>query len=277
MRRPSVAGRLARLALIGLALVWSAFPILLVVLSSFKEPRRIFETPPSLIFTPTLKNYERLWLAWPGFFGNMLNSLIITTGATILTIIVSSMAGYVYARYSSRLLTGSAFLMILVRMLPPIVITLPLFPVANLLHLHDTHLLLILLYATFFVSLSTWIMRAFIAQLPRELEEAAVVDGAGLFQTLIRVVLPLAAQGIIASAIFVLIFSWNEYVFALIFTTRIAKTTPLVLSEILGTAEGVEWGVLFAGATLQLLPLLVMVLALQRYIVAGLTAGAVKS
>ncbi|HET6466754.1 MAG TPA: carbohydrate ABC transporter permease, partial [Geminicoccaceae bacterium] len=272
-----LSGRLGRLALIGLALLWSGFPILLVVISSFKQPRQIFELPPSFVFTPTLQNYVRLWNVWPDFFSNMLNSLVITVGATILTIVISSMAGYVYARHANRRLTGSAFFMIFVRMLPPIVITLPLFPVANRLGMHDTHLLLILLYATFYVSLSTWIMRAFIAELPRELEEAAFVDGATLAQTLIRIVLPLAAPGIIASAIFVLVFAWNEYIFALIFTTRAAKTTPLVIAEMLGTVEGVEWGVLFAAATVQLLPLLVMVVALQRFVIAGLTAGAVKS
>ncbi len=277
MRRPSRAGRIGRLALVGLAMLWSGFPIFLVVISSFKEPRRIFEVPPSFVFTPTLQNYTRLWQVWPDLFGNMLNSLIITTGATLLTVVVSSLAGYVYARYSTRLLTGSAFFMIFVRMLPPIVITLPLFPVVSWLRLHDTHIVLILLYSAFFVSLGTWIMRAFIAQLPRELEEAAFVDGASLWQTLRMVVLPLAAQGIIASAIFVLIFAWNEYIFALVFTTRSAKTTPLVIAEMLGTAEGVEWGVLFAAATIQLLPLLIMVVALQRFIVAGLTAGAVKN
>jgi multiple sugar transport system permease protein len=230
----------------------------------------------AVLFTPTLDSYYRLGELWPAFFPNMRNSLIITTGATILTVVVTSMAGYVYARYSSRLLTGSAFFMIFVRMFPPIIITLPLFPVVNLLGLSDTHFLLIVLYASFFVSLGTWIMRAFIEQIPRELEEAAFVDGANLFQTLTRVILPLAAQGIVASSIFVLVFSWNEFIFALIFTTRTAKTAPLIISEMLSTADGVEWGILFAAATIQLVPVLVFVIAVQRYVVAGLQAGAVK-
>jgi multiple sugar transport system permease protein len=119
-------------------------------------------------------------------------------------------------------------------------------------------------------------MRAFIEQIPRELEEAAFVDGADLFKTLTRVILPLAAQGIVASSIFVLVFSWNEFIFALIFTTRVAKTAPLIISEMLSTADGVEWGILFAAATIQLLPVLVFVIAVQRYVVAGLQAGAVK-
>ena len=268
--------RAVRLLLILIAVVWSGFPIFLVVMSSFKDVREIFAVPPSFVFTPTLDSYRRLGQLWPAFYPNMLNSLIITTGATVLTVVVTSMAGYVYARYSSGLLTGSAFFMIFARMFPPIIITLPLFPAVNLLGLSDTHVLLIVLYATFFVSLGTWIMRAFIEQIPRELEEAAFVDGADLFKTLTRVILPLAAQGIVASSIFVLVFSWNEFIFALIFTTRVAKTAPLIISEMLSTADGVEWGILFAAATIQLLPVLVFVIAVQRYVVAGLQAGAVK-
>jgi multiple sugar transport system permease protein len=153
----------------------------------------------------------------------------------------------------------------------------PLFPVLNALRLNDTHTLLILLYAAFYVSLGTWIMRAFVAKLPVELEEAAAVDGAGLLAILWRVVLPLVVPGIVAVAIFVVVFAWNEYVFALIFTTRNAKTAPVVIGEMLGTVEGVQWGVIFAAATVQLVPVLALVTALQRYLVAGLTAGAVKS
>lgn len=265
-----------RLFLIAVAVLAATFPIFLVVLSSFKPPRQIFEVPPSLFFEPTLESYIRLWETWPGFFTNLKSSLIVTLGATTLTIAVSSLAGYVYARYAGRLLTLSAFFMVLVRMLPPIIIALPLFPVVSWLHLNDTHAILILLYATFFVSLSTWIMRAFIALIPVELEESAVIDGATLRQRLLRVVLPLAAQGMVAAAIFVVVFAWNEYTFALIFTTRDAKTTPLVLAEILSTAEGVEWGVLFAAASIQLVPVLLLVVLMQRFLVAGLTAGSVK-
>jgi multiple sugar transport system permease protein len=176
--RVSARAKLGRLALAALAVIWSGFPILLVVSASFKPPRDIFAIPPTLVFVPTLENYARLAEAWPGFFANMLNSLIITAGGTLVTTLCAFLAGYVYSRFASRLLTLSAFFMIVVRMLPPIIVTLPLFPLINWLRLNDTHLVLILLYATFFVSLSTWIMKAFIDQLPRELEEAAYVDGA---------------------------------------------------------------------------------------------------
>jgi multiple sugar transport system permease protein len=267
----------ARLALILLAVAWSLLPIALVVLASIKPPRDIFETPPRLVFAPTAANYLRLWTNAPEFFRNLANSLVVTVGATLVTVALSSLAGYVYARCVSRLLAASGLFMIVVRMLPPIVIVLPLFPTMNALGLHDTRTLLVLLYATFYVSLGTWIMRAFIQRLPRELEEAAFVDGAGLGTVLWKVVLPLAGQGLVAVSVFVTVFAWNEYVFALVFTTRDAKTAPLVIGEMLGTADGVEWGVLFAAATVQLLPVLVAVMLLQRYIIAGLTAGAVKS
>jgi len=271
-------GRAAiRAALIALALFWSAFPIALVVLSSFKPPSEIFAVPPTFVFTPTLDNYATLWREHGAFFRALASSLVVTLGTTVLVIAASTLAGYVYARYRNRILSGTAFGLLAARMLPPIIVTVPLFPVLNALRMNDTHTLLVLLYAAFYVSLVTWVMRAFVAKLPVELEEAAAVDGAGVASILWRVVLPLVVPGVIAVAIFVVVFAWNEYVFALIFTTRNAKTAPVVIGEMLGTVEGVQWGVIFAAATVQLVPVLALVIALQRYLVAGLTAGAVKS
>ncbi|MEZ5905824.1 MAG: carbohydrate ABC transporter permease [Geminicoccaceae bacterium] len=267
------AGKLAALALIA---IWSGLPILIVVLSSFKPPREILAFPPKLLFSPTFETYRALIVRWPEFFDAVRNSLIVTTGATLLTVVATTLAGYVYARVRSRKLAASAFLMIVIRMVPPIVVTLPLFPVVNWLRLNDTHTVLILLYATFFVSLNTWIMKAFIDQIPIELEEAAIIDGAGVWQILRHVIVPLAAQGMIAASTFVLIFSWNEFLFAFIFTTTEAKTAPLILSEMVGAVDGVEWGVLFAAATLQLLPILIFVIAVQKYVIAGMTAGSLK-
>jgi multiple sugar transport system permease protein len=265
-----------RILIIGLGVVWSAFPIFMVASSSFKNHVDIFAVPPRFIFTPTLDNYRRLFTDWPEFFDGLLNSVIVTVGATLLTAIVSLLAGYAYSRFHSRLLTASAFFMILVRMLPPIVVTIPLFPVVNQFQLNDTHAFLIVLYAAFFVSLSTWIMKSFIDQIPRELEEAAEVEGASIFQRLTKIILPLSVHGMVAACVFVVVFSWNEYMFALVFTSSAARTAPLVLAEISGSLEGVQWGVLFAAATVQLAPVLIFVVLVQKYIVTGLTAGAVK-
>lgn len=276
-RRPSFVARCARLALATVVTVWCGAPIVLVVLSSFKQPAQIFEVPPSLIFAPTLDNYRLLWKQSPEFFRGLASSLTVTIGVTLLALFASLCSGYVYARYRSLALDASAFAVLVVRMMPPIVVTVPLFPIANAFALNDTHLLLVLLYAAFYVSLGTYIMRAFIAQLPVELEEAAAVDGAGLPAILVRIVLPLAVQGLVALALFVIVFAWNEYLFAMIFTTREAKTAPVVIGEMLGTVEGVQWGPIFAATTIQLLPIVALVIALQRFLVAGLTAGAVKS
>jgi multiple sugar transport system permease protein len=265
-----------RLVLLLLVLAWSAFPILLVILASFKPARIIFDIPPRFLFAPTLENYRLLLRAWPEFFPRLGNSLIVTVGTTVLTVVASALAGYVYARYRGGLLAASAFFMVVIRMLPPIVITLPLFPVVNWLGIMDTYSVLIVLYATFFVSLGTWIMKTFVDQIPQELEEAAFVDGASLWQTLRQVILPLTVPGMIASSVFVLVYAWNEFLFAFIFTTTRAKTAPLLLSEMLGSVTGVDWGAVFAAATIQLVPVLAFVILVQKYLIAGLTAGSVK-
>lgn len=279
MRTESMRRRVAacaRAAVILLAILWSAFPIFLLVSSSFKRPSDIFSVPVRLAFEPTFGNYVRLWRDWPVFFDGLLNSLIVTAGATLLTIVASALAGWVLSRCAGKYITGSAFALIVLRLLPPIVITLPLFPVANLLGLNDTRILLVLLYATFFVSLGTWIMKAFFDQIPRELEEAAANDGASLRQTLQHITMPLGVPGMIAAGVFVFIHAWNDYLFAFIFTTSRAKTAPVVLSEIMGSATGVDWGVLFAGASIQLVPIAIFVIVVQKYLIAGLTAGSVK-
>lgn len=257
-------------------LIWSVGPIALIVSSSFKPERDIFATPPRLAFTPTLAHYADLVHKWPDFFAGLLNSLMITSGATLTAVAVSTLAAYAYSRHRGRLLGASAFFLIFIRLIPPIIITLPLFPLVNYLRLNDTHLVLIVLYATFFVSLGTFIMRTFIDQIPVELDEAAKVDGARDIQIVTRIIVPLAAQGMIAVAVFVIVYSWNEFLFAFIFTTTRAKTAPLALSEMLGASESVDWGVLFAASTIQLVPILTFIILAQRHLIAGLTAGATK-
>jgi multiple sugar transport system permease protein len=257
-------------------LFWSLFPIAFIVMSSLKPGQEIFAVPPVYVFEPTFEHYVSLWRRWGMFFDGLLNSTIITAGATALAIITSTCAGYVYSRNSSRLLNGSVVFLIVVRLIPPIVVTLPLFPIVNALNLNDTHIVLMVLYATFFVSLGTVLMRTFIDQIPRELDEAAEMDGAGRFTILRRVVVPLAAPGILAIAVFVVVFAWNEFLFAFIFTATNAKTAPLVISEMLGSIDGVDWGILFAASTVQLAPVLLFVVLMNRYLVAGLTAGATK-
>src|SRR5262249_40140195 len=152
-------------------------------------------------------------------FTGLANSLIVTIGATLLAVSVSTLAGYAYSRFRHKALAASAFFLIFIRLIPPIVITLPLFPAVNALGLNDTHFILIVLYATFFVSLGTLVMRTFIDQIPKEIDEAAHIDGATRLQILWRLILPLSAQGMVAVAVFVIVYAWNEFLFAFIFTT----------------------------------------------------------
>ena len=275
MRRPAWVRCFRHLAL-AVVLIWSMAPVLIIVLFSFRQPRDIFTWPIALFSPPTLANYAGLWRRWPEFRDDLFNSTIVTAGATILTVAASLLAGYAYSQFRGRWLTGSAFLTILVRLYPPIVVSLPLFPVANALGLNDTWTVLILLYASFYVSLGTWIMKAAIDQIPRSLDEAARVDGAGVVGILRHVVIRLAAPGMVAVAVFVVVYAWNEFLFAFLFTTTHAKTAPLAVSEMIGSVESSDWGVLFAACTVQLVPVLVLVWIAQRYLLAGLTAGSVK-
>jgi multiple sugar transport system permease protein len=276
MRIDKLVVGLGKAAAVCAILTWSLFPIAFIVMSAAKPGQDIFAVPPKFIFTPTLQHYGQLWSEWGTFFDGLFNSTIITTGATILAITTSTSAGYVYSRYSSRFLNASVLFLIIVRLIPPIVVTLPLFPIINAMGLNDTHIVLIVLYATFFVSLGTVLMRTFIDQIPRELDEAAQIDGATRLVTLRKIIVPLAAPGILAVAVFVVVFAWNEFLFAFIFTATNAKTAPLVISEMIGSIDGVDWGVLFAASTIQLIPVLLFVVLMNRYLVAGLTAGATK-
>jgi multiple sugar transport system permease protein len=272
--RRSLAG-LGKAAALALVAAWSAGPIVLMVLASFRPDREIFD-PMQHTITPTLVNYRTLGRNWSEFFAGLANSAIVSAGAAVLAVIASALAGYAYSRLRRRWMAGSAAGLIVLRLIPPIVLTLPLFPIVAALRLSDTHLVLILLYATFFVSLGTVVMRTFMDQVPREMDEAALVDGAGRMQVLTRVIAPLAAPGMVAVAIFVVVFAWNDFLFAFIFTAQRAKTAPLVLAEMTGAIDGVEWGVLFAATTLHLVPVLLMVVLLQRWLVDGLTAGSTK-
>lgn len=276
MVRSTLPEIVARWALLVLVILWSVVPIVLVVFSSFKLPSRIFEFPPSLIFKPTFVNYTELARQFPEFFSTLVNSLIVTAGAGLLTLLVSVPAAYAYSRYRSKALTFSAFLMLAVRMFPPIVITLPLYPVIRYLGLNDSHIVLVILYSTFFVSLSTWVMKAFIDEIPREIDESAKLDGCNVFQLLAHIILPLSRHGLVATAVFVVVFSWKEFLFAFLFTSSNARTAPAVISEMLGSVTGVQWGPLLAAASLQLLPLLIFILLIQRFLVQGLTVGSTK-
>ena len=269
-------GRLGKLLACALILAWSLGPIVLMVRASLTPEREIFAASHGIFTTVTLENYAGLLREWRDFFRGLANSAIITAGATVLTVAVSTLAGYGYSRWRNRPLDVSAFWLIALRLLPPIVLTLPLFPIINRLGLNDTHLVLVILYSAFIVSLGTLVMRTVIDQIPRELDEAALTDGATRWQILVRIILPLCTQGMVAVSVFVIVYGWNEFLFAFLFTSSVARTAPLALSEMLNALNGTEWGEVFAAATLQLAPVLLFVVFARSYLIKGVTAGALK-
>lgn len=258
---------------IALFLFFFLFPIFWVVITSIKSRVQTFAIPPVWIFKPTWQSYWAI-LTEMQFSHYLLNSTIIAILNTVLVVFTGSLAAYSIARFK----TGGnnlSFWILSIRMIPPIVVTVPLFITLNKLRMIDTHLALILLYTTLNLPLAVWIMRAFFREIPEELEESAMIDGCSRMQALWRIVLPLARPGLAATAIFCFIFSWNEFLFALIFTRIIAKTAPLAMTTLM-TEREIYWGKICAGATLVIVPVIVFSLIVQKHIVRGLTFGAIK-
>lgn len=260
-----------------LVVLWSVFPVYYVVVSSLKIPKNIWVYPPQLItFKPVLRNFFTLFRNWPYFPRALLNSLLITLGSIILTVTISLLAGYAYSRHRSKFLRQSAIFIIAIRMFPPIIISIPLYPILILLNLSDSHFTLIMLFTAFQLTVATWVLKAFFDTIPKEIEEAAMVDGCTQFQVFYKILIPLAAPAIVATSMLVAVYTWNEFQFAFLFTRSNAKTAPVLISEMMGSLIGVTWGQVFAASVIQLLPIMVFLWAIQKFLIKGITTGAVK-
>ena len=265
----SISGSMAAWFLLLLAVVWSFFPILFIFSASITDPAKIFAYPPSVFSNPTLANYSVLLSDWPDFFRSMLNSLIIMTGTIMLTAVVCLPGAYALSRFRNKYTRASGMTVIIARMFPPIIITIPLFPILQMSGLVDKHIVLICLYSSFYLSLGLWILKNFIDTIPYELEEAAYLEGSSRLRTFMTIVLPLSWSGVVSISILVAIFCWNEFLFAFLFTSFNAVTTPVLLNEMLGAMFGVSWGPLFAATSLQLLPILIFIWLVQKFLVKG--------
>ncbi|MGQ9625711.1 MAG: carbohydrate ABC transporter permease [Anaerolineae bacterium] len=203
------------------------------------------------------------------------NSLIIAGTSTVISVFFGLLAAYAFSRFEMPAKPDMLFFILSTRMLPPVVVTIPIFLMYRRLGIYDTHIGLILLYTVFNLSLSVWLLKGFIDEIPREYEEAALVDGYSRLQAFARVVLPQAVTGIAATTVFCLIFAWNEYAFALMLTAEKARTAPPSIPSVIG-AGGVEWAVIAAGSMLFLIPVVVVTFALRRYLLRGVTFGAIR-
>jgi multiple sugar transport system permease protein len=262
--------------LLAAAVLWAAFPILVLVLGSFKPGAEIWAFPPKLLFEPTLANYRDIPQLSPLYLANLGNSVMVTVIALSATLIIAVSAAFVFSRLRSGWLRGPALLVLLVRMFPPIVVIVPLYPVFNTLGLLDTLTPLVLIGVAFSVSIATLLIKTFIDDIPVELEEAAQIDGCGRFEAFLRITLPLVTPAIGAIGLFIGITIWNDYLFPLVFTSTEARTAPVAIAIAINNPDGVRWGSLLAMSTLHLGPMLLLVMLLYRQLVAVMAVGAVK-
>jgi len=267
-------GDLARFTVIGLFILFVLVPLYWVVITSIK-PSNDYLTVPPVWFPaePTIVHYTAALFSYRGLQG-LVNSLIIASVSTVLSAILGTMMAYSLARFN----TGGqhlAFWVLSQRFLPPVAIILPIFLLFRSWGLYDTRFGLIIAYTFMTLPISVWMMYAYFRQLPRSLEEAALVDGLSRWQTMWMVAVPLAAPGIAAASVFVFIAVWTEFFFALVLTSRHAFTLPTVFRAFLGF-QGAQYGEACALATTSLVPSIILGMLVQRHLVRGLTLGALR-
>ncbi len=203
------------------------------------------------------------------------NSVIIAFGSTFLAVVLGTLSAYAFSRFKIPLADDLLFFILSTRMMPPIAVAIPIYLMYRELGLSDTKLGMILLYTAVNVSLAVWLLKGFMDEIPREYEEAAMIDGYTRLQAFFKVVLPQAATGIAATAIFCIIFAWNEYAFSVLLTSGTAQTAPPFIPTIIGEG-GMDWPAVGSGTTIFLIPILVFTVLLRKHLLRGITFGAVR-
>lgn len=250
------------------------FPLLWMVTTSFKQRADIFKLPPEWIFEPTLENY--IWVLTRSVIPRcFINTIVIGFGSVSLASLIGIPAAYALARFKLKGKENFAFTILTARMGPAIGFMIPFFLMWKNLGMLDNHIALIVTYLTFNVPLAIWMMRGFFEAVPEAIEEAAMVDGCTRFQAFLRITLPTARTGIIATFILCLIFTWTEFPFALVLTYSSSVTLPVAITQFI-THQGIQWGQMMAAALLISLPILIFAIIVHKYIVKGLTFGMIK-
>jgi multiple sugar transport system permease protein len=258
--------------------IFFLFPVLWMLLTSIKQQSDIFQLIPRFYGFPLdLGNYAEVFAVRgrTNLGSQFLNSIIVTVSATVLATVVGVPAAWAYSRMAMRLKKDQLFFILSTRFMPPVVVVIPLFVFFRATGLHDTLLGLILLYTAFNLPFTIWMMKGFVDEIPSEYEAAAMVDGYSRVQAFTRVSLPLLVPGILATAVFSLIFTWNEFVFAVFLTQDDARTVPPALASQFG-GQATQWGPVAASAIMFAIPVLIFGILVRNYLVAGMTFGAVR-
>jgi multiple sugar transport system permease protein len=305
----------AAIVAVFVALIIMLTPIYWIASTAFKPRNLSTTSPPTLIFEPTLAPMVKLFVArsnmrgtvdpavydaapwWEkliyddgaqvvrnkktqevtpsGYVDRYMNSLIVSIVSTALAVSMGTLTAYGFSRFRVKGENDWLFFILSTRMLPPVVVAIPMFLMYRLVGLHDTQLGLIILYTAFNLSFSVWIMKGFIDEIPREYEEAALVDGYTRLQAFWKIVLPEALTGIAATSVFCFIVAWNEYAFALIMTNRQAQTAPPYIPSQVGSGLP-DWTVIAAGSLLFLLPVAAFTFLLRNHLLRGMSFGAIR-
>lgn len=275
VRRAATLNRVFSIAALCLAALLILFPVYWMVVTSLKLPREILRTPALWPSVFTLNNYHTL-LDTKGFLIPVRNSFIVSASVTAISLVISSLAAYSIVRFRTRLRGVIGRLILFAYLTPTSLLFIPLSIIMARLGMGNSLAGLVLVYLTFSLPLSTWLLQSYFRGVPRELEEQGMIDGLTRLGALVRIVLPLSAPGLAAVSIFTFTGAWNELLLALVLiTSESERTAPLALNYLI-TSDVLPWGPLMAGAVLSSLPLVVLYFIAQRFMVQGMTSGAVK-
>jgi ABC-type glycerol-3-phosphate transport system permease component len=255
-------------------LIW-AFPVIWVIMTSFKARTDIFTLPPKIFFSPTVEHYIEAFLRSSDITRGIGNSLLVAALTTLLTLLIAVPAGYAFARVTFRFRQQLSFFALISQMAPPIGLIIPYFFILSRTNMLDTYTGLIAIHMSLTVPFSIWLMITYFQDLPASLEESAAIDGASPFTTFFRVVLPTAWGGVGVTAIFAFIESWNEFLYAVVLTGNRTKTVPVAIFSFLTTEESL-WGPFTATGVSIMAPVILVALFAQRQMIKGMTLGATK-
>lgn len=260
-------------AVTALAVLVYLFPYTWMVMTAFRRPVDTFARPPKFLFEPSLDGFRRVF-SQTSFEEYLINSAVVTILSVVVTLAVAVPAAYALAQIARN---AKSFLVgiLIARMVPAVSLVVPIYMLGNTFRQLDTYQILVLVNVGFNLPFAIWLIRSFFMDVPASLREAAMMDGASEWKVLTKIMLPLVRGGVLATAVFVFIAAWNEFLFALILTGTRTATSPIAILSF-RTAHGIEWDTISAAAFMVSLPVIVFAFAMQRYLVQGLTLGAVK-